>query len=654
MTSASFTADQLTHLAGYLNPVSQNWTGVQTLVPLGMKEQFRCFRNKEPYKIYLLLYKISLKANESFRLLEQKAVKIFPSDLSEDLAEQFEAYKKRFIPYLSFANSVEGCLRGQNHRGNSDLLATSSVWKQELLSLESNFIALRYRLGLANGGIDPSFNQHLYESLQKQALAWKSDQKLSPEKGLNDLENRQLWEAAHYIEWWPLMANEEYRNDFFNWALRDYNPVDVFIMFRNTQKKIKYALLSGILGRIRKPGEQGPLRIEEVWTEKAGKIGKRILTLPFYQGDHLRFNPDDAKRINILKPSDLVTFASNFTLSIDQLWKELAVKLVKDSKINYSAEHGLINYHPAEGVWDGQNQRFIKHVLDRESWWRMIPAADTIPDAVVQKKYSDRLQGRAMFFKVVATRQHKDLTAFRCHGFWQIYIKSEENQYWKVLDIGAYPAIFPVTAMEQIRYFCNTVEGVCVLMDQNGSYSHRQSAAIPFFPDEHQMEALLKNIYDHFYGNPPIPFQFCGENCSCPVQTKVQEVFPETPNLFLISMSRVKTGFQLLDKLLEFLEKCSLPIRLWGIKIILNLFGALRKFVVNRAGVSTTYSVNKFYEKQQAEQQARYESPVLQMYHPASLHGRVEQAQQKIQSFDDKFFVNGEITWGNTMMKLDY
>lgn len=580
---------------------------------------------KRDDRIILEIIKI---AKNTFSNLEEKGIKTFEAGHPENAVKQ-TAYAKRFKVYMEFGSWLQ--------RDLQSFRTTSKQFNSEFSEFERNFIAFQYSFGSLNGGIDSLPNPHpdILTKLKQMALEWKQNDPLAIESELNQLEIQQLEEAAKYPIWFQLIENnQELREDFFKWAIRDYNPVEVFIKNPNTHKWLKHGYLSGILGRIRKPNQEEILQYKEITTKIEG-IKKRVLTLPIYHGKYNEYDPNKQKYINILDPNSNVTFErGGYTLTLQEMWEELHTKRYKESRINFSAQGGLINFHPVDGVWNATNQAFEPLNINEGEWLDNIPAADIIDHATLEKQYGDKIKDLNRFFKVMATREAKNMNAFRAHGLWQIYTKLD-NGKWKVVDIGLYPDDYPMTTWDGIKFFCNTNPRIFVMMDQNGSYSHRQTAAIPFFPDKEHMDEFLRQIHKIMITKKP--FQFAGANCSMPVQKVTHKVFPETPNLFRFPISKARTGVAWLDAYLAFLDKCPEFIRNLGIRLMQYLLGSFRGLYFEVNGKKKWYSVKEFYVKHSD----------MYMFHPSYLHVQIERDKKN----GEGYFTRGEFYWGNTSTK---
>jgi hypothetical protein len=104
--------------------------------------------------------------------------------------------------------------------------------------LKRKFIALQYRLESVNGGADKtSIQKDLLSLLQKLAKEWKKGEKNLLEKYLLEKDLIALAETSRYpLFCETLFSNQDLQKAYFEWILRDRNPVGPFIEFPTLQQ----------------------------------------------------------------------------------------------------------------------------------------------------------------------------------------------------------------------------------------------------------------------------------------------------------------------------------------------------------------------------------------------------------------------------------
>lgn len=547
--------------------------------------------------------------------LEEKGVKLF----SPAMQSQAITYQKQFVPYIRLAGTLQKMIQHE----------------RVLHRLEIQLIALRYRIGSINGGLDKltQADSEAFERLTTKALKWKGAQRLASDKTqLNKLEIEQLQEAAKYKEWEPLVGQqEEYDKEFFNWILRDYNRVDIFIEWPNTQMQIKKAFLSGMLGRIRRPGQNELLDIHVVDTKVQG-IKKRILTLPVYHGPYNSFIPQKQEKINILKISKEVHFEQgDSTLAIKEIWKECAAKNWRESKINLCA-WGLINLHPVLGVWKDETHEYDKFKMTQDSWTHQIPPVEILTHDEVKARFGVQVDNCGLFVKITVKRLIPGVVALECHSSTEIYEKLGKDQ-WKVMVVGAFADRYAQGLMDKFWLFCATLPLVWSVLDQNAGLSVRQEAGFVIMPESQPKE---KELYNWFYDLmlKPGVFQFSAQNCSYPLQESINKIVT-IPNLFRMPVTQARSGVKPFDRLLAVLDNLPDKLKPWGVWLLgISLLGHRRLEI----STGEQHSVLSHFSK------------TIDIWNPAFLAHQIQEAKKSQKGP----FAQGEIFWGNTERHLLY
>lgn len=569
------------------------------------------------------LAEIIRNLNDSLARLEQEGVLFFSED-----SEKAQNYRAKFTPYFQLGRGIRAQIQQIEQ-----LNPSSTKLKQNVHKLESNLMGLQYRLGASNGGMDQSAEVHArsFERLKELALKWKRKWHMSNDnKNLNVLELEQLREASKYEEWIPFLSNnQKYADEFFNWALRDYNLVDVFVKYRVTQQSIKKSLSSPILGRIRKRGES-ELTLQTVATEVAG-VSKQILTLPLYHGRFDRFEKDKQERINILNPSDQVHFKNgNRKMKVRDVWDEMGLKNTREANVNICA-WGIINSHPVHGTWHPDQKRYVMPEITKHNWTHHVPPAEVVSGEEIQARYGKKLIDKNIFFKVAATRQAPGLNALNCHGFTQIFIRMDDGS-WRVLDLGFYAYRFQKGLLDGLWLFCATMSRVFCRQDQNGSYTHRQQARYPLFFNPDGTQRTLDRFYEEAVAEDV--FQFSGKNCSYPIQKIMKE--NTNVNFFCMPITQGSVGFKPLDKMLALLDRSPSLIKKLGTLVLSFILFSARFMLINRRGKWAIESVAKYYLN------------THDFYNPALLHDQIEKAKRE----NRRPMNAGELYWGNTEGRL--
>lgn len=600
MTS-SLTVSEIGQLYQLLN--SNSWNEIGQIVKESRWRSWACALWDLKTPRLLAVHKLFMA---SLAYLEEEGVEVL-----NDQAH----LTKNFNPYFDLG----AILKKRIHEQKDSYLNTA------LHRLEVELIALRYRIGQSNKL--PQVDKATYAHLKEKALEWKAKQPLAAQRtGLNKLELEQVQEAAKYKEWASLIGiQSDYDDEFFNWSLRDYNRVDVFIEWRQTQLRIKGAYLSGLIGRLRRHVE-----ILDLQVIKIQGIKKRVLTLPIYDGKFDRFEAAKQKRINILKLKDKVSFETS-TWTVEEIWKECGAKNWRESRINLCA-WGLINLHPVKGVWNDKIQDFEKPKLSKENWKDHVPPIEVLTHQEMNTRFGYRVNSHNFFVKITATRSHPGLHGLDCHSSLELY-ERKENDCWKVMNVGAYAERFAQNLLDKFWLFGATLNLVWSLVDQSAGLSHRQEAGFVVFSSHKNLSDL---VYDLMH--TPGVFQFSAFNCSHPLQEEIKKV-TSIPNLFCMPITQTKSGVAAFDRLLDLIDQLPDSLRQWAVWGLGTMLLAHRGLSVkDKEGKVQHYSVMNHFSKS------------IKAWNPAFLAHQIEQAKTSKKGE----FINGELFWGNTERNLLY
>jgi hypothetical protein len=436
------------------------------------------------------LEKIPIKFNTSHQLLQ-----------GQELSE-----------FLQAAEVVKKVLN--EHKGHPKV-------KKQLDFLDQRIIGLKYRMEKCNGGLDRAviLNEHV-ESLKAEAIAWKKEQDLYEIKVLLPEEEVKIIQACEYPEFLKLLlSNPLLRLTFFKWALRDNNPVNVFVQFPSTCKLLKTCLFSGRIGRFTK-------ECLSVVHKNCSEGTKKIATLPFeIQTD----NGLEKKNINILKDKKEVVLRGNYKITMKEIFEEFKAKNERPSKFEFY-EGKISNFNSFElGWWNPQKNDYERIDLSEKkiTWWKGLPVFETLSEQELQVRYGiEELKKDEWVAIVNSTRESASLNIHNSHGYLEIAIPNEKGEY-NIYPLGRFPARFPNTFIQKIFFLADTTEARVSYPDENVFYSHRQHAYKPFVISPEKggklMEALKADLLQAERGDSV--FQFCGENCAYWIQKLLKDLF---------------------------------------------------------------------------------------------------------------------------------
>ena len=564
------------------------------------------------------------KANQTFIGLEQKGIKVFDPTIHDALyREKARVYQEKHQLYFNLTKEIQTQI--------SHLQKVSPELKKACHELQCREAGLRYSLGASGGGVDvlEKPNQDQLENLIQRAQDWKNAQKLAVNRELNALELEQLAELAKYPEWLEVVyQNPAYLSEVFNWCLRDYNSVEIIVKCCETRRQLKASLLASSLGYLRNPDpakQQEEVLAFRIVPTKTDRVAKRILTASIYHGSFKRFEPEKQERINILKPKERIFFRQgNYSLTVEEFLKEVSQKNLREVNINLCSDWGFVNFHSVKGVWNAETKSYELPHMTENDWVDHVPMGPIVDHEALVEQYGNEVKNRRFFFKVAATRQHLDLNALDCHSFLQLYLRMEDGR-WKVINAGIYAHRYQRGLLDGLWLFCATLKRVFALIDQNATYTHRQRAAYPIFPEEQEGRDFCARIYLLVLSDGV--FQFAGKNCANSIQNITKKFFNGLPNFFRIRLTQAKTGVPSLDRILAWADRQGDRTRWLAVTILHTLFLSHRGRWVKKPKGYVWFSAAKYLNKKHT------------IYNPAFLPYQIAKARQNREGP----FVNGEL-----------
>jgi hypothetical protein len=575
------------------------------------------------------------KVNQTLSHLEQKGVKIFDASIADPTyKKKAHSYRMERKIYLDVAEAIRQQL--------SALQEVCPELKKAYCELQRREVSLRYNLGEANGGLDALAepNEELLADLKQRAIAWKIKQKLTINSGLNELDERQLKELAKYPEWLKIVRDDpSYFPIVLDWCLTTFNQPEIIIKYPEFIGRLNKALLKSNLGYVRNIVLTSPeneiLAFTKVPT-KVDRVAKRILTAAIYHGSFKKFEPEQQERINILKPNGSIHFKKgNYTLTVQEFLEELGQKNKRESKISLCADWGFINFDSVQGVWNASLQCFEMPDMTGENATDHVPPARIVAHEELVEQYGEQIKDRRFFFKIMASRKHLDLNALDCHAFWQFYIRMDDGN-WKVINPGVFAYRFPQNALDALWMFGATLVRVLCLMDQNGSYTHRQRGGYADFSAEEKQTALLASIYRLISSNGV--FQMLGHNCAFAVQTMTGQFINDLPNIFRMPVTEAKTGIGPFDRLLAWAHHQWEWVRWLVLSMVHTLFLSHRSLTVQEESGEVHYSTREYFRKYGHD-----------IFNPSYFLYQIEQARK---TGGEGVFAKGEIYWSHTDEKI--
>lgn len=411
----------------------------------------------------------------------------------------------------------------------SDLSQTITADSIRMINLlKRKLIGLKYRLELPNTGTDLSATQkELPPNLQKLATEWKKQQNNLIEKHLREEDITSLNETSRYPLFCEmLLQDQSIQNAYFEWVLRDNNPIAPFIEFPHLQQQLVDCSLNGRISRF----GGGVLRIQKI--PLSGQQIEKVLTLPI-----------EGKPVSLLDENLVITFRGNYQLSIREILEIFKNKIYKVGNLEYLAE-GIINWNTHQlGWWDANKQQYHQINLENPFWWNQLPLLEKITPAQASKRYTLPADGIKWIVGAKATRGSPTLDYEQTHAFMELAIPSPRHDSYTIYSFGKFAFQFPSSIFNCLSTFCLNMHATIAYPDENIFFTFRQHGCYPFLMNEKQGFKLMKFIKDDMIRarGLNLVFQIESENCAKWLYEKLSLIFGnDVPDFFRMSLMKTQ------------------------------------------------------------------------------------------------------------------
>lgn len=388
--------------------------------------------------------------------------------------------------------------------------------------LEQQRLALQYRLeSLKRSNSDKS----LLEILKKSALDWKNNQSIMTDKTLNREELERLEEVSTYEDFTHLLLKDSIlRYAFFEWILRDKNPVAPFIQYPFITSRIVESALNGRIGRL------GGTHLQIL---KSNSL--KILALMM-----------EGRFVSLLNEEQRVTFRGDYELTIREIFEIFKNKQYKVGNLEFM-EEGIVNWNVHHlGYWDAATKMLRKIDFEREIWWNQLPIFERLTRRNASRRYGINLDGIQWVVAARATRGTPTLDYDKTHAFMEVAIPQEDGSY-AIYDFGKFAYQFPSSFFNSLLTFCLNMHATIAYPDENIFYSHRQHGCYPFQINPSQgrrlMDLVKRDMIKAREYN--LVFQIESENCAKWLFEKLTAILGDKlPNMFKMSLMKTEpVGF---------------------------------------------------------------------------------------------------------------
>lgn len=364
--------------------------------------------------------------------------------------------------------------------------------RKKCRKLEGKVLALSYRLGEANGGVDklPEPDVDRLDHLKIRALSWKKkhvvfgdDPVLTPE------DEEKLSELSRY----SLICSHVDLDRFFKWTLMNKQSVDLFVQFPTIVKKINKCLLASRVGTF------GGL-------ELVNNDGEKDVTLL------MESNP-----VSILDKRTEIEFAKGLQVRVKDVFKGFKNKNYDEGIYTYFKNEGVVPWDPnAMAEADASGKARPIDLSDPDNWYKQLRMKDHFTAEEATEKFGLPCDGTNWVLSMVCKRQIKELDTYGSHSFLRLAIPDGEGGYHHTYGIGAFSKLYPQGALDAASFLFMPKERTMQNPDNNEIYTNRETFEKHYSLDSDKgkecLESFRKDIEDAQAGRSV--FQILRWNCS--------------------------------------------------------------------------------------------------------------------------------------------
>ncbi|MEC7839500.1 MAG: hypothetical protein VX777_05635 [Chlamydiota bacterium] len=432
------------------------------------------------------LFKVAEAIEEKLDQLEAKPVRFSNEGIPVKQVVDFQ-------PYLEVSDVLVKKLK-----------SISSPQASQLYNrLKYKLLALKYRLEDVNGGVDLSPKQmSLINLLKKIVRDWKSnDPFLKIEEGVTQHDLLQIIETSHYPEFVHILTeDQQIRDEYLLWTIRDGNLAKVFIEYPALRKKLVDSQLNGRIGRVRNTD----LKVfKSLQVNDSGSYFEKIVTLPFEGKDRC-----------ILDGSAEIVFKGNMKMTINEIFQMFEDKTYRVGNLEYLA-HGIANWNVHKwGSWNAVKEEYDLIDFSHLHWWKQLPIFEIITQDEAFLRYNKRLDGLEWCVSATATRGTASLDYENTHAFMEVAIPLGDGRY-AIYDFGKFAFKFPANFFESVSIFCQNLHATVAYPDENVFYSHRQQTYQSFTITPDQGLKLMDVVKADMLKSQQLNFVYQIESDNC-------------------------------------------------------------------------------------------------------------------------------------------
>jgi hypothetical protein len=456
-----------------------------------------------------------------------------------------------FAKYLAFADRIN---QWSSHAGAGKFERTQAALKD----MNRRIVALKYRRGQLSPNSEADKTTAI-EELENLALSWKQKEKYPKEQKsiLTEREQGKLHEALRHNEFASLLIKDEkLQKEFFSWALKDNNSVDVFIQFPGTQQMLKACYLNSRMGCF---AQKKLLQIIEK-PDKKTKLTKKVVAIKI-----------EGKLVNIFRKKAVQFQKGNLSLKMEQIFE---VFKNKNETVGYLEvfESGIENFNVFEWGYctgfDAKGRSIIQRInFDDPNFLTnpALPVFATLSPQEAENRYGSPAKGKVGNFLAFRTsRESLNLNVDKSHGFLELVLpcKNKEGQdVYRVYVLGKLALHFPTKWYHYLFFIGATVIARISAVDDNYFYTHRQIATFVTELNEKELEItteFIRKVIKQALSNNLV-FQLADENCAFWPQVLFNLIYQhrkeeKNKNMLFCDFIRVEPQITPLKQIWKFLK----------------------------------------------------------------------------------------------------
>lgn len=469
-------------------------------------------------------------------------------DKGESRRIRYYSTKNVCFPFTKLADTAEAVIKMYRHH-------PSPLVRHGLNKLKWKKIALEYRLGSENGGIDTQFETEYQQEVESLYERWQKQHPFA--RPAKDIE-RKLRELTRYPKFLKLLQKDSALLELFSkWSFKQGNVTSPFIEFPGTVEKL---IASKLSNRIGFHGGQD-LEIQ--------RTDKKDLVLCF-----------EGRKISILKEKRIIVFQNEYTETVKNIFQIFRNRDFRMGNLEYFPSEGICNWNCHQlGPYDPTSRTYQTIDLTGPQWYKQLRPTEFLSFEQAHLRYDDQNGEPLEFtlsdwiFTIIAKNGQPSYDLGDTHAYLQIAIPRKDRGY-QIYDFGIETKQMPNSSLGFAKILVDTVPGVLSYPDENTYMTDRDQEGISFALRPQQakiiMEAIRKDIIK--ITNNQFFFQLFGRNCLYWVFKKLHnriENLPDINNyrvrLYEVCSSGLKGKIL---KTLLFLPKC---LRGWVFETIVFL-----------------------------------------------------------------------------------